>query len=205
MSDKKPTFEELVTEMGMDPALVKSMVQHLQVGNEQEAVWQAWCTPLIAQARRIEGIVNDCPVHNTKDTPHSLNRPGIYVSLPQYGSNPHLQIRVQNVDGLSVKCEPGKGVYLYNHLARRTDTGAICGSTEVYAHLEKSWYEQSALLQENWKTVFGHAPAILDAAEYSLANGTPLATTEPWERVLLAELERQHKNEIQPNTWRRWV
>ena len=96
-------------------------------------------------------------------------------------------------------------MYLYNHLARRTDTGAICGSTEVYAHLEKSWYEQSALLQENWKTVFGHAPAILDAAEYSLANGTPLATTEPWERVLLAELERQHKNEIQPSTWRRWV
>ena len=94
---------------------------------------------------------------------------------------------------------------MYNHLAQRTSTGDICGSTEVYAHLEQSWYEQSALLKENWKTVFGNAQAILDATEYSLNNGTPLGTTQPWVNVLLSELERQHKNEINPRTWRLWA
>ena len=104
-----------------------------------------------------------------------------------------------------MKCDPRQGFYLYNHLLRRTDTGDIYGSTEVYAHLEKSWFEQSALLQNNWKTVFGDASVVLEATEHSLTNGTPLGTTLSWEKVLLAELERQGGNEINPDTWRRCV
>lgn len=126
------------------------------------------------------------------------------VTHAQLWQQPTFEIHVPGLEALCVKCDPRQGFYLYNHLLRRTDTGDIYGSTEVYAHLEKSWFEQSALLQNNWKTVFGDASVVLEATEHSLTNGTPLGTTLSWEKVLLAELERQGGNEINPDTlgWR---
>lgn len=205
MTENKQTFEELVTEMGMDPAAVKTMVEHLQSANALDATWRAWCAPLIEQARRLESIVNKVPEYNTRANPHSLNRPGMYISVDGHGDNPHLNIRVPDVGGLSVQRERRDGVYLYSHLKRHDEKGNFCGSTEVYAHLERSWHQQSELLRNNWKELFGAAPAILDATERSLFNGTPLGSIQSWRLALTDHLAGQHKNEIDPSTWRIWT
>ncbi len=47
----------------------------------------------------------------------------------------------------------------------------------------------------------------LDQASVAYAQERPgaLGTTLSWEKALLAELERQEQNEINPDIWRRWV
>lgn len=202
MASNRSAFGELLAEMGLDPASVKSMVQHLQDGDDQEAAWRAWCDPLVEQARRIESIVNGCPEQNTRVKPHLLTRPHLHIALPESGGNPYLELSVPGVGGLSMQREPEKGFYLHTDRVHRDEKGAFTGSSEVHAHLELSWYEQSPLLKEHWKALFGTAPAILDATEYSLNNETPMGSSESWCKVLLDMLVLEHKDETNPYAWR---
>lgn len=129
---------------------------------------------------------------------HALNRPGISISRSDCEGPARFEIRSSNMGELVFKRDHRDGIYVRDYMIRRNEHGAAYGGFEVYAHLERSWSQQTDILRNNSK-VFADVARLLDATEYSLRHGTPFNSTLPWSEVLLGHFEQLHPNGIDPN------
>ena len=187
MTDLSIAAKNVAKQVGIPPSIHDQAFAQCLTAHDMEASWKAWCAPLLEKIRRIEHIVDGCAEYRARGPVHALNRPGICISRSDCEGPARFEIRSSNMGELVFKRDHRDGIYVRDYMIRRNEHGAAYGGFEVYAHLERSWSQQTDILRNNSK-VFADVARLLDATEYSLRHGTPFNSTLPGVRFCLAIL-----------------